>query len=245
MHGLNIKKLAFATPTRLISIANNTGRTYDFEIYNNILDGNGTVEEGLYISGAGAGIGVIYNNKIFGCIKQNVLLSGTNFSTGIFVENNTIDGQGLVFPVQTGIYCLSALAVLKNNVCVRNNYNDIYVEGPNLPTRSGNATKDTTGDSGLTGITPATEFASLTDTDDDYLFLNDGALVGAFTRNPAGDVLKNQKILFTPSLTYVPGSAVLGRYGVAPTYATEDIAEVPRPGSSGWYSIGCHEEIYT
>ena len=168
--------------------------------------------------------------------------AGPEAGLGIVPEH----GQGLVAPAQYGIYCLVATAILRNNVFIRNVNEDLFVSLiPGVITRESNATEDLTGDAGVTGIVPANEFASLTYTDTDYLFLNGGALSGAFTRDPAGDVLINQKIHFTPSLTYVPGSAVLGRYGVAPAYATEDIAGVPRPGSSGWYSIGCHEEEYS
>ena len=97
----------------------------------------------------------------------------------------------------------------------------------------------------ISNIVAADEFASLVDTDNDYLFLKLGAVTADWTREPAGNVNVGDVIKFDPEVTITPGATVLHNSGIAPTLQSVDITGQAIPNSQGEYPIGAHIQEYS
>lgn len=216
------------------------------DFYDNILDGNEIEGAGIQAGAPindGLGRFRIYNNKIYGC-SANVGCA-IALDEEYLIENNTlykavynINYRGIDFG-NAG----ASNAIARNNVAA--NHGIDYRRTGVAYTMENNASKDATGDAGLTGIVEADEFESLNELSDDFLRLKDGAVAGSFTRDPPGVLKVKQDCKFTPSVQFNPGSPVLGQGGSAPSLATLDGEGFARPGVDSLYSIGCHEQQYS
>ena len=198
----------------------------------------------------GTGYIRVYNNKIYGWQTNQILIYDLECDE-ILIENNIFDAQG--FLNTYGIYKWgSSVATLRNNIFVRASTLDMRIVASAFPAfpgatiRESNATEDATGDAGFQNKVPADEFASLVDTDSDYLFFKEDEssvdLVASVSPQRGKAPLKAD---FEAELAFTQNVGVtLHKGGVPPTYATTDIAGNPRPGSDGWWSLGCHEYMY-
>jgi len=102
------------------------------------------------------------------------------------------------------------------------------------------------GDNILNNIVPADEFVSLDSTlsGKNFLWLPRGEAEMVITANPRRGKAP-LPVNFTADVEYRPEGSLLAQTGSEPVYAgTEDMAGETRPGESGEYAIGCHEQQY-
>ena len=93
-------------------------------------------------------------------------------------------------------------------------------------------------------IVAANEFASLVDTETDFLDL----IWGLASLNAAGVPVEGKAPLdvrFNADILFSGGAESLGRAGIAPTIQDTDISGRPIPGYDDAYSIGAQEQAYT
>lgn len=196
------------------------------DFYDNILDGNGVEEVGIQAGSAfGGGLGRyrVYNNKIYDCFYE--IGCSISLDEEHLIENNTVYRTGWALNT-IGIaahgFGGTCNAMIRNNVCANHHY-DFSALGV-FYTMETNASKDASGNVGLTGIVAADEFVSVDKTNDNFLRLIKGNY-------------------YSPN-SYTGGSPKLGRTGSTPTLANIDIEGLGRPGSDMTYSIGAHELEY-
>jgi len=217
------------------------------DFYDNILDGNGVEETGIQAGSAfGGGLGRyrVYNNKIYDCFYEigcSIMLDEEHL-----IENNTVYRTGWALNT-IGIaahgFGGTCNAMIRNNVCANHHY-DFNAIGV-FYTMETNASKDASGNVGLTGIVEADEFESLNELSDDFLRLKAGIIAASFTRNPPGNLVVKQNCKFTPNVQFNSASPILGQGGSAPSLAILDGEGFARPGVDSLYSIGCHELQYS
>ena len=101
------------------------------------------------------------------------------------------------------------------------------------------------GTNNTNNIVPANEFWSLDDTNDNFLFLKEGAVTADWTREPAGNVNVGDVIKFDPEVILTPGALQLSSGGTIPTEGALDITGKAIPSKKDEYPIGCHVQEYS
>lgn len=96
----------------------------------------------------------------------------------------------------------------------------------------------------IRNIIPAEEFQSLDDTNSDFLKLIRGEAEMVITATPRRGRAP-LPVKFTANVEYRPEGNILGQSGTAPEFAgNTDIAGEARPGDSGKFAMGAHEQQY-
>ena len=163
---------------------------------------------------------LIYDNKFLNTLISLSTDADSASNTCVFENNTVMHDTGSLNGL--GVYTLVGKTnnwVIRNSVFVPNYGTAITLSANDAPTGYNNATSDGTAQSvswknGNDGeqinIAPVNEFKSVVSTSADFLKLKD---------NHVG---------------------VLGKYGIAPTYAKTDIAGNAIPDAQGYHPIGCH-----
>lgn len=195
---------------------------------------------GLTLSSDATGIAIGTNIKVWNCY---IGVQIATIGPVVVCENLTIYennfGISIVF---------SGTRTIRNCVTCANVTSDYNLVGGTDPTFEYCADSDGTlpeHTGRVQNIVPANEFFSTSTANSRFLDLFDGtANQAGFTATP-NEGKAPLEVRFSANIQYDPVAEQLSRSGIAPTYATVDIAGNARPGEDGQYSIGAHEVQYT
>jgi len=219
----------------------NLAGTVNMTVERCMCDGNGSM--GCFFeaaNGRGVGTRILRNNKIWAINSTSTRavfdanVGGTNQGTGYTIAGNTVydGGQYGCEEWQAGILTMVDNAMFNSSVRCIGTTVDI--------SSGGNATSDTTGNSGLRNLVSSTVFDSLSDGNSDFLKIGSYQRVGNTNVAPTAGSAP-LVVNFSATVTQIGGDNPLQTDGVATTTLTEDIEGNARPGNDSNYSIGCHE----
>lgn len=241
------------TADGLLKIGSKSAVSGTFTIKNCIFSGGPNKDKGISLTRTGD-IYDIESCKVWGC-KLATTSNGIDLTLGTVDVADINYGRHVcdnctVYNCYDGIVVADAVKnkwTVKNCVSFGNSHYDWNVNAsPSNTIISACVAEDNTlavsaySAANYTIPLVSANFQSLTDTDNNFLFLNVGTVSANFSATPTSGYDSVSATFTDLSTFYYPSGNTLASAGVAPSNATKDIAGYDLLDANGKYPIGCH-----